>query len=210
MKLLVLINFVLLLFINCEKKSSATAIYNPGQGGAGNATIGCTNYDYGNWETSYYVLPYPVDISYTVNLSHCTSSYHAEGRPDQFGIDFDMPIGSLITATREGTVIHIEESGIDGGFPNNLVVVQQNDNTYAQYMHLTENGAIVSVGDVVEKGSHIGYSGSTGLAGYPHLHFIVTIESWEYPYVGIPYNFKNTEANPHSLQLGKSYTALPY
>ncbi|MEP2937261.1 MAG: M23 family metallopeptidase [Gilvibacter sp.] len=172
--------------------------------------IPCAQADYPNWEDSDYVLPYPVGSAYQVNLNHCGGSYHSEGQPDQYAIDFAMPIGELITAARGGTVIYVEQSGADGGFPNNLVVVKHNDNTFAQYMHLTQNGALVSVGQNVAQGTQLGYSGATGLAGYPHLHFVVTQEAWEYPYVSIPYNFKNTAENPRSLLQGESYPALPY
>ena len=171
--------------------------------------VGCPNTNYPNWENSPYVLPFPVGKTYKVNLSHCSGSYHSPGQPDQFAIDFAMNIGELVTAARAG-VVHIVESGEDGGFPNNLVVIKHDDNTFAQYMHLTNNGAIVEVGDVVVKGSHLGYSGATGLAGYPHLHFVVTPNSWQYPYTSIPYNFSNTRANPKSLVSGDSYKAEPY
>jgi murein DD-endopeptidase MepM/ murein hydrolase activator NlpD len=175
-----------------------------------NDEAGCPNYVYPDWTTSKYVLPYAVGQTYTVNLSQCTISYHAEGQPDQFGIDFEMNIGTIITAARAGMVVHVEESGTDGNFPNNLVVVRHDDNTFAQYMHLTENGALVEVGDSVVQGTPIGKSGATGLAGYPHLHFIVTRDAWEYPYEGVPYNFKNTKPNPRSLITGTRYTANPY
>ncbi|KAG1654379.1 23S rRNA pseudouridine(2604) synthase [Nymphon striatum] len=108
-------------------------------------------------------------------------------------------------ASREGKVVHIEESGNDFNHPNNLVVVQHGDNTYAQYMHLTRDGARVKIGEQVTKGQAIGLSGATGLAGYPHLHFVVTSGSWKYPYSSIPKNFSNTTANENSLQMGPFY-----
>lgn len=172
--------------------------------------VGCPGGSYPDWDTSYYVLPYPVGKAYPVNLSHCTSSYHAQGQPDQYAIDFDMPIGTRITVARDGSVVHVEETGHDGGFPNNLVVIKHFDNTYALYMHLTFEGAAVAVGDEVLQGDTLGFSGSTGLAGYPHLHFIVTQGDWQYPYTGVPYNFKNTDPNPRSLEMGKTYPAYPY
>ncbi|WP_374958590.1 M23 family metallopeptidase [Gilvibacter sp.] len=170
----------------------------------------CADAQYPEWSTSLYVLPYPVGKSYNVGLSHCGGSFHSEGEPDQFAVDFDMMIGTLITAARPGRVIYVEESGMDGNFPNNLVVVQHDDNTYAHYMHLTFEGAIVEVNYMVNQGDEIGYSGSTGLAGYPHLHFVVTVGGWTYPYVSVPYNFRNTEPNPKSLTSGVSYLAEPY
>lgn len=171
---------------------------------------GCPGTVYPDWQLSPYVLPYPVGKTYGVNLSHCSGSYHSAGQPDQFAIDFRMNIGTLITAAREGTVIYVQQNGQDYSFPNNLVVVQHNDGTYAQYMHLTYQGALTTVGSNVTKGDSIGFSGATGLAGYPHLHYVVTIDDWAYPYTSIPYTFSNTEANPVSLISGRSYTALPY
>ncbi len=121
-----------------------------------------------------------------------------------------MPFGTTITAAHEGKVVHIEESGYDSRFPNNLVIVQHSDESYAQYVQLTRNGAKVIIVQNVTKGQEIGLSSSTGLAGYPHLHFVITKSGkWEYPYTSIPNTFRNTTANKFSLQMGQSYKALP-
>ena len=171
----------------------------------------CNNAFYEDWETSAYVLPYPVGESYTVNLSHCGGSYHSGGLPDQYAIDFGMNVGTIITASRSGRVVFVEESGFDGSFPNNLVVVQHDDGTFAQYMHLTYEGARVNVGKNIDQGDVIGRSGHTGLAGYPHLHFVVTKPgSWKFPYVSFPTTFSNTDSNPRSLEEGKMYRAQSY
>lgn len=171
---------------------------------------GCPGGAYRDWKTSDYVLPYPVGKTYVVNLSHCSGSYHSEGLPDEFAIDFDMPIGTLITAARAGRVVYVEERGEDGNHPNNLVVVDHGDATFAEYMHLTNQGALVRVGDTVAPGDSIGLSGATGLAGYPHLHFVVALDTWSWPYVSIPTTFRNTAANPRSLASGYEYTAVPF
>lgn len=171
---------------------------------------GCPNVDYPDWKTSDYVLPYPVGKSYMVDLSNCSGSFHSEGRPDEFAIDFNMPIGTQITAARYGLVVYVEESGYDGAQPNNLVVVAHSDGTYAEYMHLTHNGAQVVIGDRVNRGDKIGLSGSTGLAGYPHLHFVCTTGGWSWPYTSIPVTFSNTLSNIRSLASGTTYEAFPY
>lgn len=170
----------------------------------------CADAEYPEWSNSLYVLPYPVGKRYSVGLSNCGGSFHGEGEPDQFAVDFDIQIGTLVTAARNGLVVYVEESGMDGNFPNNLVVVQHGDDTYAQYMHLTFNGAIPEVGDIVSRGDSIGLSGSTGLAGYPHLHFVVSGGRFNYPYISLPVNFRNTSPNPKSLMTGEFYTAEPY
>ncbi len=146
---------------------------------------GCPGADYPDWKTSKYVLPYPVGKTYKVDLSNCSSSYHAAGNADQFAYDFNMAIGTLITASREGTVVAVVENGDDYTGTNNYVSVDHGDNTFATYMHLTKDGAAVKLGDSVKKGDTIGYSGATGLAGYPHLHLVVTKNTYAWPYVSI-------------------------
>lgn len=172
--------------------------------------VGCAGATYNNWETSPYVLPFPVGKTYSVNLAHCSGSYHASGEPDQFAIDFDMGLGAEVTASRDGVVIFVEESGFDGEFPNNMVVLVHEDRSHTQYMHLTYQGALVSRGQIVKKGDVIGLTGATGLAGYPHLHFIATGGRWQYPYNSFPVTFSNTTENVYSLEPGKNYTALSY
>jgi murein DD-endopeptidase MepM/ murein hydrolase activator NlpD len=172
--------------------------------------VGCSGATYPAWQTSPYVLPYPAGITHRVDLSNCSGSFHSAGTPDAFATDFAMPIGTVITASRPGTVVQVEESGIDGDFPNNLVVVDHGDGTFAQYMHLTRDGALVSIGETVSRGDTLGLSGVTGLAGYPHLHFVVTAGDWPWPYESIPVTFSNTDANPRGLAAGGVYAALPF
>lgn len=172
--------------------------------------VGCVGARYDNWETSPYVLPFPVGKTYSVNLAHCSGSYHTSGEPDQFAIDFDMGLGAEVTAARDGVVIFIEESGLDGEFPNNVVVLRHEDRSHTQYMHLTHQGALVKEGQTVKKGQVLGLSGATGLAGYPHLHFVATGGSWQYPYISFPTTFSNTTENIYGVEPGKNYTALPY
>jgi len=213
-----IISFLLpVLFIMAECSDSPDYITSPspnqnnGQTNTGSENVGCPNTEYPNWKSSPYVLPYPVDTEYRTDLSQCSGSYHGEGEPDQFATDFNMSIGTIITASRPGTVVQVEERGVDFQFPNNLVIIEHNDGTFAQYMHLTLNGATVEIGDIIEKGDTIGKSGATGLAGYPHLHFVVTrAGSWQYPYESIPHNFSNTDPNPRGLKKNTRYRANSY
>ena len=173
---------------------------------------GCDGQEYPNWSTSEYVLPFPVNTAYEVKLSNCGGSFHAADRPDRYAIDFDMPIGTCITAARAGNVQLIYEQGVDGEDPdqNNVVIINHGDGTFAQYMHLTLKGSRVSLGQRVEQGDLIGLSGSTGLAGYPHLHFVVTKVDWRWPYESMPVTFSNTYPNERSLASNTEYFAFPY
>jgi hypothetical protein len=202
--------FICVLYHSCNKEDFELQAVDPALSDVSNIETACQTAVYDDWVTSEHVLPYPVGETYRVDLSQCTGSFHGPGEPDQFAVDFAMDIGSQITATRAGTVVHIEQSGQDFGFPNNIVVVYTGD-TYDQYMHLTQGGAAVTVGQNVAQGQLIGSSGATGLAGYPHLHFVVTSnEGWEYPYESVPHNYRNTTSNERGPESGGVYNALPY
>ncbi len=172
--------------------------------------VGCPGVTYPDWVTSPYVLPFAAGETYRVELANCSSSYHSAQYPDRYAYDFVMDIGTPILASRAGRVVYVEESGRDFNHPNNLVVVDHGDATFAEYMHLTQNGAAVEVGDEVVQGDLIGYSGATGLAGYPHLHFIVVKDDPSWPYEGVPVTFSNTAPNPRGLASYTPYEALPY
>jgi murein DD-endopeptidase MepM/ murein hydrolase activator NlpD len=65
-------------------------------------------------------------------------------------------------------------------------------------------------GDVVKQGDTLGVTGKSGLAGYPHLHFIVVKGSPVYPYKGIAISFKNAMPKDIILKDYSSYTATEY
>lgn len=172
---------------------------------------GCPGRGYPPWETSPYVLPYPVGTSYRVGLSSCSGSYHSEGLPDAFAIDFDMEIGTTVTASRPGVVIRVQEATFDyGGGAGNYLWVDHDDGTFAGYLHFTHQGIDVAVGDSVVAGTVLGRSGASGLAGYPHLHFVLVEGSTGFPYTSLPVTFRNTDENLRGPASGHRYEALPY
>jgi hypothetical protein len=81
-----------------------------------------------------------------------------------------MPVGTDILAMRAGLVVRVEESYYDGDHVpghENHVNVQHEDGTVARYAHLTNLGALVQVGDLVQQGQPIGLSGDTGNSRAP-------------------------------------------
>ena len=85
------------------------------------------------------------------------------------GLDIGGRMGQPIWAAKEGTVIL---AGVNGGYGNTIVI--DHGNGYATlYGH--QSSFMVSKGDYVETGQHIGNVGSTGLSTGPHLHFEVRI-----------------------------------
>ena len=158
-----------------------------------------------------YVLPYPIGKAYTCSQGFNSSPSHLG--TFSYAIDFEMPIGTLVTAARSGRIVYILESysdndQIDGH--ENVVIVMHEDSTYARYVHLTLNGALVHMNQIVVPGDTVGLSGSSGTNGGPHLHFDITKTFNGKSDQTIPFDFMNTISHPVGLQRGVTYEALPY
>lgn len=85
------------------------------------------------------------------------------------GIDFGMPNGTPIRATREGKV---EKAALDAsGYGHHVRISHETVPGLSKsiYGHLS-NLAVVA-GDMVQAGQLIGYSDNTGMSTGPHLHF---------------------------------------
>jgi murein DD-endopeptidase MepM/ murein hydrolase activator NlpD len=163
---------------------------------------------YPDQASSAYVLPYPVGTAYTLVQGNCTGRSHRQGTRDEYAYDFRMPIGTPISASRDGAVVGLEERFQDGNRnaeEANYLVVDHGDGTQALYWHLTQNGSLVAVGQRVARGQAIGLSGDTGNSTEPHLHFGVVADG-----AGVPVSFRNSVPQPNGLAEGHVYAALPY
>lgn len=114
---------------------------------------------------------YPVIQGHNGKLSHTGAA--------RFAIDFAAPVGTPVYAARAGQIIDLNASSNTGGpdpaFADkaNFVAILHQDNTVAEYYHLKQQGVTVALGQSVETGEQIGYSGNTGFSTEPHLHFAV-------------------------------------
>ena len=165
-----------------------------------------------DWKSTLYVLPYSVGSTYHVSQANCSTGGHRG--PYKYAYDFVMPIGTTVTAARDGVVAEMRmkfRDGQRGEGESNWVKIRHADGTIAAYSHLTEHGALVKIGDHVVAGQPIGLSGNTGnTGGLPHLHFHLCTCSEPVNCGTLPVTFRNTDPNPDGLQAERNYLALPY
>ncbi len=112
-----------------------------------------------------------------------------------------------IRAAESGTVTNIAFNNFDRNTvpagSANFVIIRHNDGSSAYYYHLMKNSVTVSVGEYVQKGSLIGYAGSSGSSTAAHLHFEVldiiggmwtTRDPWHGTYNTLPSMWENQYA----------------
>jgi murein DD-endopeptidase MepM/ murein hydrolase activator NlpD len=89
------------------------------------------------------------------------------------GIDLAAPVGTAVYAAKDGTVT-FEGWGKNNpwmGEPAGICVLLNHGDIHTGYAHMSRT--VVNAGQHVSKGELIGYSGATGVASGPHLHFEV-------------------------------------
>lgn len=86
-----------------------------------------------------------------------------------FGIDYGIPTGTTVHSVSGGKVV-LAENRISTGWS---VVIEHLPGLYSIYYHLNE--LKVKEGDNVKAGTIIGFSGATGLATGPHLHWEIRL-----------------------------------
>jgi len=159
-----------------------------------------------------YAFPYSSENAYRILQSYGSRFSH-RGR-EEFAIDFEMPVGTPVHAARSGVVARIEESNSKGCWEDdcgqyaNFVVILHSDGTTGEYYHLDKDGALIDVGDTVERGQKIALSGNTGHTTMPHLHFAVyRAVSWGRTQ-SIEVRFQGADGIIDRPQRGARYQAL--
>lgn len=132
---------------------------------------------------------------------------------NEYGVDFDLDRGTKVFAARSGLVIEVKEDSSRGGPAAsysghaNYILVYHQDGSFGNYVHLQRNGAIVEPGDRIEEGQHIGYSGATGRASGPHLHFDVRLPQRDGSMQSIPITFRRYNGEVVEPEEGRHYYA---
>ena len=111
---------------------------------------------------------YPVDYP-RITSNFNWRRYHPvlkRNRP-HLGTDFGTGRGAPIKSTADGVVSFAAR---DGGY-GNLVRIDHGNGYETRYAHLSRFAPGIRRGRRVKQGQLIGYSGDTGLATAPHLHY---------------------------------------
>ena len=133
-------------------------------------------------EVSENIDPYVYDLPFKEGTNHMVVQGYGGlfSHKNKAAIDFYMPVGTPVYAAREGTIFSYKDDSNEGGpFASyekkaNYIIVKHADGSFGCYWHLKLNGVVIKKGDVA-KGQLIGYSGRTGFALWPHLHFAVKL-----------------------------------
>ena len=99
-------------------------------------------------------------FGYRYSPIHGTMEFHD-------GVDIAIPVGTPLAAPRYGYVIATGYSASFGRF----LRIAHNDDYETFFAHL--NYVPIAIGDRVEQGERVAYSGNTGWSTAPHLHFSI-------------------------------------
>lgn len=144
--------------------------------------------------------PLKISQSFHGKFSHYQS-------PNKYAVDIAMPVGTDITAAREGVIVSTKDnfhiSGKTRYFVDkaNYVKVLHSDGTFATYAHLLQGTVVVSVGDKVNVGDKLARSGSSGYSTGPHLHFVVR-KNVGFELNSIPFQFVGENGLNYTPQAG--------
>ena len=115
--------------------------------------------------------------------------------------DLDADEGTIIFAARGGRVRYVEDmrnencpdlknQGLDySQCRGNRLILEHQDGTVANYLHLLTGAAFPEHGDKVKRGDPIGLTGNTGWSSGPHLH-------WGHEFGGNLYTGSDDVAEP--------------
>lgn len=114
-----------------------------------------------------------------ITQGYGATSFAATGYAGKWhnGLDFGTPLGTPIYASADGTVSAVEnqDAFCPRGAYGRFTTVTHTNGLVTLYAHQSKQA--VSVGQAVKRGQVIGYTGMTGYATGPHLHFTVYAQS---------------------------------
>lgn len=88
------------------------------------------------------------------------------------GVDYAAAIGTRVRSTADGIVEYV---GTQGGY-GKVVILRHQGRYSTLYGHLSSFASTIKKGTRISQGEIIGFSGATGLASGPHLHYEFRID----------------------------------
>lgn len=169
--------------------------------------------NYGNhlksdYDKNYvYQLPYKKGEAYRIGQGYFGKFSHH----NEYSLDFDMPLGTEISAIREGIVVKvIDHHSKNCSQPeckkfNNSILIYHEDGSFAEYAHIQQNSAKVKAGEKIYKGQIIALSGDVGYTTGPHLHLVIFMQKLTERETFPTYFHVDDDRNPQYLVEGKTY-----
>ncbi len=121
------------------------------------------------------VLNWPLDSVHVTqffgNTDFATKNPQIYNGKGHTGVDFRAAIGTPIKAALNGVVVGVGNTDLEAGCYSygKWIMIKHPDGLSTLYAHLSL--PLVTQGQTVSTGDLIGYSGQTGYATGPHLHF---------------------------------------
>jgi len=119
-----------------------------------------------------FTVPVPVDsikgIETTESPAHIGNLSNA--------IDFVTDLGTELSSPHYGRVDNIKDDSDKGGddpkywFDGNFIRIRHRSDLFSYFEHLMYRGVRVKVGQTVQEGELLGYTGNTGYTDEPHVH----------------------------------------
>ncbi|MBN1466637.1 M23 family metallopeptidase [candidate division KSB1 bacterium] len=157
-----------------------------------------------------YALPYARGEKY-IMVQGPNGEHSHQGKN---AYDWEMPVGTRVHAAREGVVLAVIDSFTVSGDADymkkeaNTIEILHPDGTIGRYSHLANDGALVSTGERIRRGQHLGWSGNTGYSTGPHLHFDVIRLTTDLEFDTIPVRFQVSCGRASPLREGDAVEAF--
>lgn len=145
---------------NQEQKRQIEAEINNALSGSGSNKPGSGNYNPGTGQLAYPTSYRRISAGYP---NYSNGSYHG-------GVDWPCPTGTAVHAADSGVVVIAKKLTYSYG---QYILIDHGNGLSTLYAH--NSSLVVGVGDKVSKGQIIAYSGESGNATGPHVHFEVRL-----------------------------------
>lgn len=145
---------------NQEQKRQIEAEINNALSGSGSNKPGSDNYNPGTGQLAYPTSYRQISAGYP---NYSNGSYHG-------GVDWPCPTGTAVHAADSGVVVIAKKLTYSYG---QYILIDHGNGLSTLYAH--NSSLVVGVGDKVSKGQIIAYSGESGNATGPHVHFEVRL-----------------------------------